>query len=351
MHYITFLGFFVLCTELHAEIFDLIDATPWLQTAKGQVAFSSGWDSFVVADSSCVRINQRGIQAKPSHWTPRELSVLWKSKVCIPGSGAALCVMQGGGMVFPERELGRLPFYNASGGWANFKCSRSSDGRAMNPAYAYDVSSCDILDGGDVVLCGRVLYYAFTSLPEWSYWLLCICAVFLVRSLSYLVVERVDHKLSERGSMENWLIIGACVLVLILTLIPDGDSYFVTIEDYLFFDLMCAYTVMYIILFAVFTWYSHWEDPPIYNLIAGTLQVVSSRLYLSADTPYNPVIIWAVATRALVKIRSGPLNFIMGLSTLFDSMVLSLMCTIGWGFNPLYHVAIFSLALATSDVL
>lgn len=351
MHSQSFLFLLFSCPGTSAEIFDLVDTVPWLQSAKGLVDFSGGWDSFVVADSSCVRVNQRGIQAKPSHWTPRQLGVPWKSKTCTPGRSPSLCEMQGGGLVFPGRGLGRLPSYNASDNWAGFQCSRSSDGRVMNPSYAYDVSSCDVLDGGDVLLCGRDMSYAYTSLPEWAYWLLCVTAVFLVRSLSYLVVERIDHRMSKRGQVEDLLIVGACMAVLALSLIPDGDALFVTVEDSLFFDLMCAYTLMYILLYALYTWFKQSEDPPIYNLIAGTLQVVSSRLYLSAETPYNPVIIWAVATRALLKMRAAPLNLIMGLSTLFDSFVLSLMCTLGWGFSPLYHVAIFSLALATSDVL
>lgn len=94
------------------------------------------------------------------------------------------------------------------------------------------------------------------------------------------------------------------------------------------------------------------KDPPVYNLIASTLQVIACRLYLSADTPYNPIIVWAVATRMLVKLRSSRWTEVtLVLSALCDSYVLSLMSVVAFSYHPYYLVAVFALSVATSDAL
>lgn len=335
-----------------AEIFDLDNAVPWLTSAGAEVHFDRGWDAFVVADSSCVRLNARGVQAKPSHWAPRALPSAWRSRQCVPGPLGGLCELPDGSAAFPSRSIGRPPLYNASRAWGGLLCSRASDGRVMDPQHGYDLSACDVLDGGgDVVLCGRTLSFARTALPDWAYWALCLIAVFAVRSLSYLVVHRVEEQAAPRGWWEDALTVLACVVALPLVLAPDGDAWFVTQEEALFFAVLCAYVAGYAVLYVGFALSGGGNDPPIYNLIAATLQVIACRLYLSAETPYNPVIIWAVATRGLVKLRSRKASAVVSVSALADSLVLSLMCVLGFEHDPLYLVAIFSLAMATSDAL
>lgn len=344
-----------------SEIFDLDADVPWLRSRGIEVRFDAGWDAFLVADSSCVRVTARGVQAKPSHWAPRALGDRWASRECVPGYGGGLCDVASGGVAFPARAAGRPPLYNGSGGWGGLGCSRASDGRVMDPDYAYDLSACDVLDGGgDVVLCGRTISFARTALPDWVYWALCLIAVFVVRSLSYLVVQRVappqqcsgEAAIPARSAWEDALTVLACVAVLPLSLVPDGDAWFVTQEEALFFGVVCAYVGVYAALFVVYALNGGGDDPPIYNLIAATLQVIASRLYLGAETPYNPVIIWAVGTRALIKMRGKcRRSVVVGLSTLLDSLVLSLMCVLGFEYNPLYLVAIFALSLAVSDTL
>ena len=343
-----------------SEIFDLDADVPWLRSRGNEVRFDAGWDAFLVVDSSCVRVTARGVQAKPSHWAPRTLGGGWSSRACMPGAGGGLCDVASGGVAFPARAIGRPPLYNGSAGWGGLGCSRGSDGRVMDPDYAYDLSACDVLDGGgDVVVCGRTISFARTALPDWVYWAMCLIAVFVVRSLSYLVVQRVTPPQcggeAARPARSVWgdaLTVLACVAVLPLALVPDGDAWFVTQEEALFFGVVCAYVGVYAALFVVYALNGGGEDPPIYNLIAATLQVIASRLYLGAETPYNPVIIWAVATRALIKMRGKcRRSVVVGLSTLLDSLVLSLMCVLGFEYNPLYLVAIFALSLAVSDTL
>lgn len=347
------------CPSL-GELFDLDDAVPWLRTGGSEIAFDAGWDAFVVVDSSCVRVNARGVQAKPSHWTPRTAGALggpWSSRACMPGAGGGLCET-GTGVVFPARSRGSPPLYNAGSAWGGLACSRASDGRWLDPEYGYDVSACDVLDaGGDVAFCGRTLFFGRSALPDASYWAMCLISVFVVRSLSYLVVRKVsDSSPPDRAPGKTvWgdaLTMAACLAVLPLALAPDGDAWFVTEEESFFFVVACAYMGVYAALFAIYAWAEGDGDPPVYNLIAATLQVVASRLYLSAETPYNPVILWAIGTRALVKLRSAKIARLrVALSALADSILLSLMCVLGFAHSPYYLVAIFTLSMATSDTL
>jgi len=333
-----------------SEIFDLENAAPWLTVGRSRVAFSSGWDAFVVADSSCVRVNSRGVYAKPSHWRPRSLGGTWAARQCAPSAQGGLCDT-GVGVAFPAST----PAYNASGAWGGLGCSRSDDGRVLDFAHGYDLSACDVLDGGgDVVLCGRALSFARTALPVWSYWLLCLIAVFAVRSLSYLVVNRLGAKVQDAAmrGYSDLATVGACVAALPLVYLPDLDAAFVTDEEALFFDFVLFYCLLYAALFAAHKLQGKSKDPPIYNMIAGTLQAIACRLYLGAETPYNPVIVWAVATRGLGKLRSELWgDWVLGLSALADALLLSLACMVGFSHSRMYLVAIASLSLATSDTL
>ena len=362
-----------------AEVFNLDDSAPLLASNGRAVGWPRGWDALVVADSSCTRVNARGIYAKPSHWAPRGgLEGLgWARSPCIPGGGGGgLCVAPFG-TVFPSSER---PRYNASSAWGGAGCTRAADGRVLDPQYGYDVSACDVLDGGgDVVVCGRSAFFRRTSVATWVYWLMCLLAVFVVRSLSYLVVHRVsaqarqDGQPRPDGACSDWVTVAACVSALPLALAPDGDAGFVTVEERFFFATVCCYAGAYAALFlyrllrctpdseANHGYHepgqrgqepgARYHDPPIYNLIAATLQVIASRLYLGAETPYNPVILWAVATRALVKLRSGRGGLAVRMTIFADSLVLSLMCVLGFGFNGLYLVAVFTLAMVTADAV
>ena len=56
--------------------------------------------------------------------------------------------------------------------------------------------------------------------------------------------------------------------------------------------------------------------------------------------------------RALLKLRGERGGgFAVRLTTFADSLVLSLMCVLGFGYNALYLAAVFALAVATSDAL
>lgn len=342
----------VLVSSAFCAVFDLEDSAPYLRVGQSHVRFSVGWDAFVVADGSCTRVNSRGVYSKPSHWEPRDLGQPWVSQECVPGLRGALCELRGG-LAFPEP--GVQPVYDAEKTPGGLGCSRSADGRVLDAGYGYDVTACDVLDqGGDVVYCGRNLSFASTDLHYAVYWVLSFVAVFVVRSLSYLVLSSVGRQ-SSHSISTLWTVL-ACLLVLPLVLVPHGDSLFVTVEEALFFDVVCCYLCLYAALYFLSTYFLSDEatpvNPPIYNMIAAALQLIACRLYLSAETPYNPVIVWGVGARALVKMRNpDSWGWVNGVTTLADVLVLSLMCAVGLGVDRYYLVAIFTLSMATADSL
>lgn len=329
-----------------AELFNLDDSVPFATSNGARVRWGAGWDALVVADSSCVRVNARGVFAKPSHWTPRDLGRLgWAAAGCVPAGSEGLCVAAGG-VAFPVL---RAPRYDPGSDWAGLGCGRGADGRVLDPAAgAYDVSACDVLDaGGDAVLCGRTLWTRRTGLSAGVYWTLCLLCVLVVRALSYLVVrglQRVEGE-DDQGRADRITVAG-CLLILPLCLFPDGDAGFVTVEERLFFVFLCCYAGVYSVLFLLS---GQRRDPPIYNLIAASLQIVASRLYLGVETPYNPVLIWGVMTRAMVKLRGPGFEAVSCTTVLLDSLLLSLMCVLGFPYNPCYLVAVAAVALATAD--
>jgi hypothetical protein len=352
-------------TPARGEVFNLDDAAPWVASNGAAVRWDEGWDALVVADSACVRVNARGVYAKPSHWTPRDLAAAgWTGTPCHPGGTGALCAAARG-RVFPAAPGWGRPTFNASAVWAGLAggCTREADGRVLDPSRpGYDVSACDVLDGGgggDVVVCGRTAWTRRTGVSAWVYWVLCLLAVLVVRALSYLVVRRMQGDNKETAAVaaeapllanSNPLTVGACLAVLPFVLVPDGDAGFVTEEERFFFLALCGYMAAYALLFV-----QHARcrgagggDPPIYNLIAATLQVIACRLYTGVETPYNPILIWAVMTRALVKLRGG-FDPVASTTALVDSLLLALMCVLGFPYHPLYLVAVACAAVTTAD--
>lgn len=344
--------FALTCAHARGAIFGVDDTVPLIASGGRTVQWGKGWDALVVAGSRCVRVNARGIFAKPSHWAARDLRAAgWATVACAPVRDA-LCAAPRG----PVLGTAERPRFDASLAWGGAGCARAHDGRVLSAAHGYDVSACDVLDGGgDLVVCGRTAAYRRTGVSDGVYWSLCLLAILLVRSLSLLVVRRIQRERAQTAETpawsSEWTTLAACVAVLGLVTVPDGDAILVTEEERLLFWVVFGYTVGYVGLYAAHcaTRAGDGADPPIYNLIGGTLQAIAMRLYCGAETPYNPVIVWAIATRALLKLRRSPLS-VEGVSTLADALTLSGLCAIGHGSSHLYLGGLFALALLASDV-
>lgn len=91
-------------------------------------------------------------------------------------------------------------------------------------------------------------------------------------------------------------------------------------------------------------------DPPFYNLLAGVMQMVASRLYCGAETPYNPPLIFIIATRVVIKSRRGS-DILRSLTILLDAFMISLICVLGFSPSSRYLIALFTAAGAAADVL
>ena len=342
-----------------AEVFNLDDSAPYPTSNRARVRWTEGWDALAVADSSCVRVNARGVYVKPSHWTPRDLPPLgWASASCRPGGERGALCTSPMGCVFPTL---RTPVYNASAQWQGLGCTREASGRVLDTTQdRYDISTCDVIDaGGDAAVCARGVWTRRTGVSVWVYWVLCLLAVLIVRALSYLVVRRMHPDPppapeQSPGQSSNTMTVIACVAALPLVLIPDGDAVFITHEESFFFWCLCGYVVAYALLFAEHSRHepsasSSKNDPPIYNLIAATLQAIACRLYTGAETPYNPVLIWAVLTRMIVKLRADAFSPLVGTTVLIDSLLLALMCVLGFPNSPIYLIGIACAATTTAD--
>jgi hypothetical protein len=256
-------------------------------------------------------------------------------------------------------------------------CTRENDGRVLEAGLnTYDMSSCDVLDGGwDVLLVDHTLAFKNTAVDTWIYWTLCLLVIYIVRSLSYLVVLRLhpaeDQKAcGARGKAMNavkmkgawggvpavdvWTrstnarTAGACLLTWVLCVLPVWNTVYVTVEEQLFFLGVSMYVLFYAIM-----WYmsTHTEDPPLYNMVVATVLLAVTRLYTGAETPYTPVLMWAVGTRTLMKLRNTYWSRIVATTVMLDSFLLSLLAVLGFEYSHLYLILIGALALIASDVL
>ena len=329
-----------------AIIYPLDDTVPFLTTQGRQLDWSQGPDALAVAGSSLVRVNRRGVVMKAAHWSLRDLEQLgWQVSTCLPG-GHALCQTSNTSRVFPTDP----PRFAARHRPSELKCTRESSKRVLDHDWHYDISSCDVLDGGgDVVVYQHRVAYKDTGISTFQYWLLCILAVFVVRSFSYRIQSQLDSQKRNDtwyGFTNDQITVLACALSVILAISPDFISQLVTWEDLLCCSFFVIYAAVYILAYGV-----HRHDPkaPLYNLIAATLQLTASRLYKGVETPFAPVLLYVIITRCLIKVRS-PWNLIQAITVACDCMLISLLCVFGFPYQPIYIIIVTIMAFATVDL-
>jgi len=85
----------------------------------------------------------------------------------------------------------------------------------------------------------------------------------------------------------------------------DGDSLFVTSADQVFFWSTVVYILIYLAMH-LSTSNSNsrrvgeqqpQQQPPVYNVIVASLQLIACRFYAAAETPYNLVLMAILACR------------------------------------------------------
>jgi hypothetical protein len=334
-----------------ATIYQFDDARPALSINGSPIRWHSGSASQLILSSLLVRAHPRGLMSRPQHWHLRDLSGLgWDAHGCVPTS-QGLCQKVAipflSSIMFPSHQPPVVGQDGADG------CPSSATGRVVTNTSRYDASACDVLDAGwDYFYSDSTIWRSQTELPSWVYWTVCVLVVYLVRCLSKYVLASLDKK--GGASQDPVLCLCACAACALL-IISQGDHCYITEEDLLFHQFNVLYILAYAALFvgaraARAVRFSSAQDPPFYNLLAGVLQLVASRLYAGAETPYNPPLVFVVAVRALVKSRRG-VDLLRSATLILDAFMLALMCSLGFSPDRRYLVALFAGALAWADFL
>jgi hypothetical protein len=353
----------MLTSLVRAEIFQLDDSEPYLSINGVPIQWNSGGGAQWVLSSLLVRVHPRGLYFKPQTWHARDMTGLgWATDSCIPSS-AGMCQTPSS-IIFPSD---RAPVVNQDliqqqpGGG----CQSTSTGRVVTNRSRYDTSACDVLGASlDYVYHGNTIRHMRTELPAWIYWTVCVLVIYLVRCLSKYILGSLERKGDKNSTGKNEArnpdspnsptCLAACLACLVL-IASQGDACFVTEEDLIFYRFTIFYVAVYASLFIGTRTFRtlrliSGHDPQFYNLLAGVLQLVAARLYVGAETPYTPPLIFIVAVRAMVKCRRR-VDLILCSTLLLDAFMLGLMCAWGFSPDPLYLIALFAGAAAWADFL
>ena len=231
-------------------------------------------------------------------------------------------------------------------GWNDLSCAASDD-KTLTSQMVYDVSACDVLDEGlDILYSHGDVFHKHSSLPQWKYWTLVVLSIILVRFLSYNVQTMWERTEQQDGAAaRDQRLALVCSLAIVIVIVADGDSTYVTTADQLFFWCTVAYIGVYL---GIHVWLGYLSrrfyarlftpvveppqeyqdgndddrdgaeaeadgggeaneedthpaangyEQPVYNVIVATLQLVAVRFYSSAETPYNMVLLAMLACR------------------------------------------------------
>ena len=272
---------------------------PGVWTDGQSLAWWEGGPAFLLASSGAVRVNFRGLYTYPPSAIVRDLDpgLGWHGVKC-NASAWALCASDVGQVMPWSRP--RMPERQESvsaDGWKDLGCS-NSDGKVLVSAGVYDISACDVFDERlDLLYTPGKVYHRHNTLQLWKYWTLVFLAIVLVRFLSYNVQALWDTEGHEAHS--QWPAL-ACSLAVVVLVVLDGDSLLVTSADQVFFWATVGYILVYLAIHASRRFWACHDDyeVPVYNVIVASLQLVASRFYAAAETPYNLVLIGILACRA-----------------------------------------------------
>lgn len=387
-----------------ASLHLLQDARPQLSSGNAAVPIEwwAGGPASVLASAGAVRINFRGAHIYPRTARLRELDRVsgWTGVTCNV-SAWALCSADTGGFMpsspprMPERKD------KVEGGWGGMACT-DSQGKTLVSLGVYDISACDIMDEGlDAVYSQNKLYHARTALPLWRYWVCVGLAIVLVRALSYNVqglwTASAPPNREPPSKVKQWPALCGSLLLLALVLV-DLDRVYITKADLLYFWCSVAYIGFYLVLHAGLPtlggFASHdpvaGRDPatpakhrpddrvtparhrpedrvtparhaanetPVFNVIAGTLQLLATRLYTGAETPYSPLLTGMIACRVWTKVLTAMItqkktaHAATSLSLMIDAMYLSLSFELAFNGTRELLVGVTAVALAFAQLL
>ena len=320
----------------------LQDARPLL--ASGDAAILEWWaggGAFTLASAGAVRINFRGIHVHPPSMRLRALGGAWTGVPCNVSASALCC--SDVGCVLPWAAP-RLPEARdaVEAGWDKLWCS-DAKGKVLVSLGVYDISACDIIDEGlDLLYTQGELYHRYTAMPLWRYWACVGLAIVLVRALSYNV-QGLWNSNSADVTRPQWPALASALARLALLLPFDGDSVYVTCADQTFFWGSVAYVGYYLVA------HGHSSGPrPVYNVIVAALQLLATRIYASAETPYNLVLLGMLACRVWTKVLTPRLH---GGGLVVDSLYLSLCVELAYSGTREAMVGVIGVAFVAARLL
>jgi hypothetical protein len=205
-------------------------------------------------------------------------------------------------------------------GWGDLGCS-DSKGKLLTSLGIYDISACDVFDEGlDLLYTPGMVYHRHSSMPPWKYAFLVVLAIVLVRFLSYNV-QALWHP-AEAQQQQQIPAIVCCLLTLAIVL-TDRDHLLVTSADQVFLWSTVAYIAVYILIHIARIVADEQDrkkggmevpnqEPqtkiPVYNVLVASLQLIATRFYSAAETPYNLVLITILACRGWYVFWWGELS-------------------------------------------
>lgn len=337
--------------SVHADVLPLDEARPWLVSGGVPIDWTSGGGAFVLASSPVIRLNYRGVTPErpgsvlrdlaPLGWSPAYCNISARG-LCASEFGIAFRAQQAGPPVASDEPDAQLP-----PDWHGLHCANAA-GRILTHQPEYDLSACDLLDeGADVVYSAGVLYLRRSALSLGVYWALVVGAILLVRAVARNVQAHRERSMQDSQRVPL-LAAAACILLVA----REGGGLYATEGDHVFYVATVLYCLCYLGYHVYFFVNARAqalactggsvEQPPVFNLAAGVLQLIVSRLYTGAETPYNPIILLIVCTRAFTKLRRPSAGH--ALTALLDASYVALACELGFMPDPAYMVALITCA-------
>jgi hypothetical protein len=311
-----------------AALYNLQDtARPGLATTSDGLRWWEGGPAYVLASSGAVRLNFRALYTYPPGAVMRgdlDDAGWWHSVPCNASAWAFCSSDVGQIMPWLAPRMPELQETVTADGWNDLGCANSA-GKVLVSLGVYDVSACDIFDEGlDLLYTPGMIYHRHNTLQTWKYWVLVTLAIVLVRFLSYNIqVHLSSHKPPSRNASnpthktgtlgaarqrqskkKQWPAL-ACSTGALIVVLLDGDSLFVTSADQVFFWSTVVYILIYLAMhLSTSSSISRrvgelqpQQQPPVYNVIVASLQLIACRFYAAAETPYNLVLMAILACR------------------------------------------------------
>ena len=284
-------------------IYDITAKKPLILNSGVVVKFSGGGPAFQVASSAFTHVSYRGIQTRltPLVDGGKLVSDGWSTVPCYT-SAWGLCQYDHG-LILGDTPHPVVGVENQRG----FCADGTGQQMGGSDVFRYDYSACDVVDESLQIVFSPLyqqVFLRYTPISTLYYWVLVLTSIYIIRELSLDVVDRLhvgkDSKEKNKGLDIAW------TWVVWSLMLWDGQSFYLTDNDRVFYWLNMSY-LLYYLLWHSYHWVCHWrshgkyKQPRIFNMFIITIQTIISRLYSSAPTPYAVPVVAFLCIRLYEK--------------------------------------------------